>query len=87
MTATTVARSASVSRAIVFVASAPTISPDCDLHQVVKEPMLAYGADVMNRLRQSFVASEFNLPQLLVEISAVSALHGVGEPAQVAKKK
>jgi hypothetical protein len=56
-------------------------------HQVVKQPMLAYGADVMTHLRQSFVASEFNLQQLLVEISAVSALHGVGEPVQTARKK
>lgn len=46
-------------------------------HSIVKQPMLAYGPDVMDRLRKSFVASEFNLQQLLADIAAVSALHGV----------
>ena len=46
-------------------------------HQAVKQPLLAYGADTMTRLRQSFVASGFNMQKLLVEIVAISALHGV----------
>ena len=44
-------------------------------HQVVKQPMLAYGADTMTQLRQSFAASDFNMQKLLVEI-ATSPLHG-----------
>jgi len=48
--------------------------------------MLAYGSEVMDRLRQSFVASQFNLPQLLVEIATLSARHGV-EPAGQPRKK
>lgn len=56
-------------------------------NQVVKQPMLAYGADVMPRLRESFVASEFNVQKLLVEIVGVSALHGVETAVQTAKKK
>ena len=55
-------------------------------HQVAKQPMLAYGSDVMDRLRQSFVASQFNLPKLLAEIATISARHGVEPPAQPRKK-
>jgi len=54
-------------------------------HQVAKQPMLAYGADIMDRLRQSFVSSEFNMQKLLVDIAATSSLHGV--EVQTAKKK
>jgi hypothetical protein len=46
-------------------------------HSVVKQPILAYGADAPKRLRQSFVASGFNVQRLLVDIATVSALHGV----------
>lgn len=44
-------------------------------HAVVKQPMLAYGPDVMHQLRQSFVASGFNLRTLLVDVVTLSALH------------
>lgn len=54
-------------------------------HQVVKQPMLAYGPDVMPKLRQSFVASGFNLQKLLVEIATVSALHNLEKPALTKK--
>lgn len=56
-------------------------------HQVVKQPALAYGSDTMHRLRQAFVASDFNLQKLLVEIAVTSATHGVETPVQTAKKK
>lgn len=56
-------------------------------HPVVKQPALAYGSDTMHRLRQSFVASGFNLQKLLVEIAVTSAAHGVETPRQTAKKK
>ena len=55
-------------------------------HQVVKQPMLAYGPDTMDRLRQSFVASEFNVQQLLVDIATLSALHGLEKPTTPRKK-
>jgi hypothetical protein len=45
-------------------------------HHVVKQPVPAYGPRVMEELRHSFVESGFNLQKLLVEIVAVSALHG-----------
>jgi len=51
-------------------------------HQVVKQPMRAYGADVPDRLRQSFVASSFNIQQLLVDIVTLSAQHGIDGPAR-----
>jgi len=44
-------------------------------HMVVKQPMLAYDPQVMDRLRQSFVSSGFNMRRLLVDIVTVSALH------------
>lgn len=56
-------------------------------HQVVKQPVLAYGPEVMPRLRQGFAASGFNLQQLLVEIAVVSALDSVEQPVQPARKK
>jgi hypothetical protein len=46
-------------------------------HQIVKQPMLAYGVDVQDRLRQSFAASGFNVRQLLVDMATISAWHGV----------
>ena len=49
-------------------------------NQIVKQPMLAYGPDVLNHLRQSFVESGFNVKKLLVDIASVSALHGVEKP-------
>jgi hypothetical protein len=50
-------------------------------NQMVKQPMLAYGAETMDRLRQSFVASQFDVRKLLAHIAMVSALHGVGKTA------
>ena len=55
-------------------------------NQVVKQPMLAYGADIMNRLRQSFVASEFNIQKLLVDIATISALQGIENPTSSKRK-
>src|SRR6185295_4631434 len=40
-------------------------------HQVAKQPMLAYGADVPDRLRRSFAASQFNMQKLLVDIATI----------------
>ena len=45
-------------------------------HQVVKQPMLAYGVEVPNRLRQSFIATDFNVQKLLVDIVTISAMQG-----------
>jgi len=43
-------------------------------HMVVKQPVFAYGPNVMDQLRQSFAASGFNIQKLLVDITTVSAL-------------
>jgi hypothetical protein len=51
-------------------------------HQIVKQPMLAYGADVPARLRRSFIASGYNIQKLVVEIVAVAALHGMEKPGR-----
>ncbi len=50
-------------------------------HQMVKQPVLAYGSGVPSRLRQEFVSSEFNLQQLLVNIATTAALPDVGRIA------
>jgi hypothetical protein len=56
-------------------------------HHVVKQPLLAYGADNVKHLRQTFVAADFNMQRLLVEIVTVAAMRGMEKPlaAQVAK--
>jgi len=51
-------------------------------NQIVKQPMLAYGADVLNHLRQSFIESGFNMKKLLVDIATISALHGIQKPGR-----
>jgi hypothetical protein len=51
-------------------------------HQTVKQPIRAYGPDVQDRLRESFVKSGFNIQQLLVDIATLSALHGIEKPAK-----
>ena len=50
-------------------------------HQVVKQPMLAYGPDVQKRLRQSFLATGYNVQKLLADIATLSALHVFEKPA------
>lgn len=47
-------------------------------HQVVKQPMSAYGRSTADRLLDSFAASQFNIQRLLVEIAVLSSLHGTG---------
>lgn len=56
-------------------------------NQVVKQPMPAYGPDVLNQLRLSFVQSGYNIQKLLVDIATVSALQGTEKPASATKKK
>jgi hypothetical protein len=46
-------------------------------HALVKQPIAAYGADVHERLRKSFVASGFNIQKLATEIVATASLHGL----------
>jgi hypothetical protein len=53
--------------------------------QVVKQPMPAYGPDVLNQLRLSFVQSGYNVQKLLVDIVTVSALQGTAKLASTTK--
>jgi hypothetical protein len=55
-------------------------------HQLVKQPVLAYGPRALDQLRQSFVASEYNVQKLMVEIATLSALHGLQKPTPSTKK-
>ncbi len=52
-------------------------------NQVVKQPMRAYGSDTMDRLRQSFAASDFNIQRLLVDMVAISALRGTDKTSRL----
>ena len=56
-------------------------------HQVVKQPILAYGEDMIDRLRQSFVASRFDMQRLLVDITTVAALYHLEYPMVGRKTK
>jgi mono/diheme cytochrome c family protein len=44
-------------------------------HQMVKQPIRAYGADRIDQLRAEFVRNGFNIQRLVVDVIAVSALH------------
>jgi len=55
-------------------------------HHVVKQPILAYGANALPNLRRAFVESGFNIRKLLAEIVTVSALHGVEKPVVSSKR-
>ncbi|HWB09795.1 MAG TPA: DUF1592 domain-containing protein [Pirellulales bacterium] len=48
-------------------------------YYVVKQPVRAFGSDVLPALRHKFVASEFNMRRLMVEIAALAAFE---RPAQ-----
>lgn len=52
-------------------------------HHLVKQPARAYGPDTVARLRDSFVASGFNLRKLLAEIATTGAL-GASGPVTIA---
>jgi hypothetical protein len=53
-------------------------------HSLVKQPIRAYGPAVQDRLRESFIASGYNIQKLLVDIVTLSALHGTD---QLVRKK
>ncbi len=46
-------------------------------HQIAKQPMLAYGPNVPERLRDFFLKSGFNIQALLTETASLTALHGL----------
>src|SRR5205807_888844 len=50
-------------------------------HHTVKQSLLAYGADTLKQLRQTFVATDFNMQKLLAEIVTASALREFEKPA------
>jgi hypothetical protein len=53
-------------------------------HALVKQPARAWGPDTLERLRESFVASSFSIPRLLVDIMTLAALPPKLEVAQAA---
>ena len=52
-------------------------------NQIAKQPIRAYGSGVLNRLRDNFAQSRFNIQFLLAETAVIAALQGVerAEPA------
>jgi hypothetical protein len=51
-------------------------------NQVAKQPVRAYGSGVLNRLRDDFVASGFNVQFLLAETAVINALRGIDTAPQ-----
>jgi hypothetical protein len=49
-------------------------------HHAIKQPINAYGPAAAEKLRQSFIASNYNLKKLLVDIVALAALRGIEPP-------
>jgi len=45
-------------------------------HHLVKQPAAAYGPDTLARLRDSFIASHYNIQNLLVDSATLAALRG-----------
>jgi hypothetical protein len=45
---------------------------------------MAYGAETLANLRNSFIASGYNLQKLLVDITILHALRGIESPAVLA---
>lgn len=52
-------------------------------HHLVKQPVAAFGADTLARLRDSFIASHYNIQNLLVDIATLAALRDAA-PATLA---
>lgn len=46
-------------------------------HQVVRQPIMAFPPDTLDRLRNSFIASDYNLRKLLVDVATTAALRGL----------
>src|SRR5688572_15137898 len=55
-------------------------------HHMVKQPVRAYGTTRLEDLRKEFIADEFNLQKLFLEIAVVSAFHGTSGTSTSTKK-
>ncbi|MFM1769114.1 MAG: hypothetical protein RJA22_1643 [Verrucomicrobiota bacterium] len=56
-------------------------------HQLIKQPVLAYGSDTPAQLQAAFVQSGFNIQQLAINITTRAALHGVApRPTPAARR-
>jgi hypothetical protein len=49
---------------------------------LAKQPAGAYGAETLEKLRESFAASGFNIQKLIAEIATLTALHGLPEKSE-----
>ena len=49
-------------------------------HQIVKQPVRAYGTDALEPLGASFADADFNVQDLMIEIATLAALHQVEPP-------
>jgi hypothetical protein len=49
-------------------------------HHVVKQPINAYGRERRRRLRRAFIAHDYSVRRLLVEIVTIAALRGIEPP-------
>jgi hypothetical protein len=56
-------------------------------HHIVKQPMMAYGTEVTDTLRKSFIDSGYNIQKLLVDITTLSATHSGEKTVTTTRKK
>ncbi len=50
-------------------------------HALVKQPARAYGTDTLDRLHDLFVKKNYNIQELIIEITTTTALHGIQPPS------
>ena len=48
---------------------------------MVKQNAFAYGIEALDELRAGFVANDFNIQNLIVEITTTAAMHKVNTPS------
>ena len=53
-------------------------------HHLVKQPAIAHGPGVLSGLRDSWIASGYDLRQLMARIATLAALHGLDSPLPAA---
>lgn len=50
-------------------------------HALVKQPVRAYGTETLDRLHDLFVKKNYNIQELIIEITTTTALHGIQPPS------
>ena len=54
-------------------------------HYMVKQPMVAYGGETLERLDSQFLANKNNMRKLLTDIATTAAVRAVEAPKTVSR--